>query len=57
MKKTINTIFAAVAILGAFVAVCTADGSAHEMTLRLAGVAAFAVGMVGNSLTSKEAEQ
>jgi hypothetical protein len=32
------------------------DGSAHEVALRLGGIAAFAIGLVGWSLTSNENE-
>lgn len=34
----------ALAIVGLFLAVCTADGSNQEICLRLAGVALFAIG-------------
>lgn len=54
-KNIISKAFATVAIIGVFVAVCTMDGSAHEIALRLCGVAAFIVGLVGWSLTGKEA--
>lgn len=54
-KNIISKAFATVAIIGVFVAVCTMDGSAHEIALRLGGVAAFIVGLVGWSLTGKEA--
>ena len=56
MKKAINTIFAAVAIVGVFAAVCVTDGCKHEMAVRLFGTLAFVVGMVGWSLTSTETE-
>ena len=42
MKK-IN-LWTIIALLGLFVAVCTADGSAHELLLRACGASAFAVG-------------
>lgn len=56
MKKAINTIFAAVAIVGVFAAVCVMDGSNHEMAVRLIGTLAFLAGLVGWSLTSTETE-
>ena len=57
MKKAINTIFAAVAIVGVFAAVCVTDGSNHEMAVRLIGTLAFVAGLVGCSLTSTETEK
>lgn len=57
MKKAINTIFAAVAIVGVFAAVCVMDGSNHEMAVRLIGTLAFVAGLVGWSLTSTETEK
>lgn len=57
MKKAINTIFAAVAIVGVFAAVCVTDGSNHEMAVRLIGTLAFLAGLVGWSLTSTETEK
>ena len=57
MKKTFNTIFAAVAIVGVFAAVCVTDGSNHEMAVRLIGTIAFVAGLVGWSLTSTETEK
>ena len=57
MKKTFNTIFAAVAIVGVFAAVCVTDGSNHEMAVRLIGTLAFVAGLVGWSLTSTETEK
>ena len=57
MKKAINTIFAAVAIVGIFAAVCVTDGSNHEMAVRLIGTLAFVAGLVGWSLTSTETEK
>lgn len=56
MKKAINTIFAAVAIVGVFAAICVTDGSNHEMAVRLIGTLAFVAGLVGWSLTSTETE-
>jgi hypothetical protein len=56
LKKIASKAFATVAILGVFVAVCTMDGSAHEVALRLGGTAAFVIGLVGWSLTSNEKE-
>lgn len=32
------------------------DGSAHEVALRLGGTAAFVIGLIGWSLTSKDKE-
>lgn len=57
MKKAFNTIFAAVAIVGVFAAVCVTDGSNHEMAVRLIGTLAFVGGLVGWSLTSTETEK
>ena len=57
MKRTINTIFAAVAIVGVFAAICVTDGSNHEMAVRLIGTIAFVAGLVGWSLTSTETEK
>lgn len=56
LKKIASKAFATVAIIGVFVAVCTMDGSAHEVALRLGGTAAFAIGLIGWSLTSTEKE-
>lgn len=56
IKKIASKAFATLAIIGVFVAVCTMDGSAHEVALRLGGIAAFAIGLVGWSLTSTEKE-
>ena len=56
IKKIASKAFATIAILGVFVAVCTMDGSAHEVALRLGGTAAFVIGLVGWSLTSIEKE-
>ena len=53
-KNIISKAMATLAIIGVFVAVCTTDGSAHEVALRLGGVAAFIIGTVGWSLTGKE---
>lgn len=57
MKKTINTICAAVAIVGVFAAVCVTDGSNHEIAVRLVGILAFMGGLVGWSQTSKPEKQ
>lgn len=57
MKKAFNTIFAAVAIVGVFAAICVTDGSNHEMAVRLIGTLAFVGGLVGWSLTSPETEK
>lgn len=43
IRRTIGIIKVAV---GMFLAVCTADGSKHEILLRLSGVAAMAAGVV-----------
>ncbi len=56
LKKIASKAFAALAIIGVFVAICTMDGSAHEIALRLGGTAAFAIGLIGWSLTSTEKE-
>lgn len=53
IKKIVSKAFAALAIIGVFVAICTMDGSAHEVALRLGGTAAFVIGW---SLTSTEKE-
>ena len=53
--KAFHAVAVAVAVAGVIVAVCTADGSAHEIALRLSGVAAFIGGLIGWSLTGKEA--
>lgn len=57
MKKAFNTIFAAVAIVGVFAAICVTDGSNYEMAVRLIGTLAFVGGLVGWSLTSPETEK
>ena len=54
IKKIISKVFATVAVFGVFVAVCTADDSAHELACRLGGVAVFIFGLIGWSLTGKE---
>ncbi len=56
IKKIASKAFATLAIIGVFVAVCTADDSANETIMRGCGVAAFAIGLVGWSLTSTEKE-
>ena len=56
IKKIASKAFATIAIVGVFVAVCTMDGSAHDVALRLGGTAAFAIGLIGWSLTSTEKE-
>ena len=56
IKKIASKAFATIAIVGVFVAVCTMDGSAHEVALRLGGTAAFAIGLIGWSFTSNEKE-
>lgn len=57
MKKALNIIFAAVAIVGVFAAVCVTDGSNHELAIRLIGTLAFVGGLAGWSLTSTEADK
>ena len=37
-------------------AICTMDGSAHEIALRLGGTAAFVIGLIGLSFTSNDKE-
>lgn len=44
MRQLKKTIGAVLAIAGIFVAICTVDGSQHEIALRFVGVAAFAIG-------------
>lgn len=44
--KTRQTIGAIIAIVGLFIAVCTADGSSHELACRFIGIALFATGAV-----------
>lgn len=56
LKKIASKAFATLATLGVFVAICTTNGSAHEVALRLGGIAAFAIGLIGWSLTSTEKE-
>ena len=54
LNKIISKTFAAIAIIGVFVAVCTVDDSNNEVALRIGGVAAFIIGVVCWSLTGKE---
>lgn len=56
IKKIASKAFATLAIIGVFVAVCTADDQAHEIIMRGCGLAAFAIGLIGWSLTSTEKE-
>jgi hypothetical protein len=56
IKKIASKAFATFATIGVFVAICTMDDSAHEVALRLGGIAAFAIGLIGWSLTSTEKE-
>jgi hypothetical protein len=56
IKKIASKAFATVAIIGVFVAVCTADDSANEIIMRACGLAAFAIGVIGWSLTSTNKE-
>ena len=55
LRKITSKAFAAIAIIGVLVAVGTVDNSPNEMTARLIGVAALAIGLVGWSLTKEEA--
>lgn len=57
LNKIISKAFAAVAIIGVFVAVCAKDDQDYEIIVRLAGVAAFIIGVVGWSLTSNGKEE
>lgn len=54
IKKIASKAFAAIAILGVFVAICTADDSAHEFIMRLIGTGTFIIGFAGWTLTGKE---
>ena len=56
IKKIASKAFATLAIIGVFVAVCTADDQPNETTLRLCGIAALAVGLVGWSAFQNEEE-
>ena len=56
IKKIVSKAFAALAIIGVFVAVCTADDQPNETTLRLCGMAALTVGLVGWSAFQNEEE-
>ena len=56
IKKIASKAFATVAIIGVFVAICTMDGSAHEVTIRLGGITALVIGIIGWSLTATEQE-
>ena len=49
-KKIFSKVFATVAIIGVFVAVCAADDSAHELACRLIGTGIFITGVAGWSL-------
>lgn len=55
MRKTIRIIGAVIAIVGAFVAVCTVDGCEAEVAARLTGAAMFVGGVIVNCLASEEA--
>ena len=44
--KARKTIGAIVAIIGLFAAVCVMDGSAHELLIRVGGVATFIAGVL-----------
>ena len=54
MKKFAKILGGTLAIAGVFVAVCLVDGSAHEIAIRLGGVAAFIVGLIIWSAGEKE---
>lgn len=41
IKNTLGTIFGALACVSLFAAVCVVDGCAHEMAVRLIGMAGF----------------
>ena len=56
IKKIASKAFAALAIIGVFVAVCTADDQPKETTLRLCGMVALAVGLIGWSAFQSEEE-
>jgi hypothetical protein len=56
IKKIASKAFAILAIIGVFVTVCTADDSANETIMRGCGLAAFAIGLIGWSLTSTDKE-
>lgn len=56
LKKIASKAFATLAIIGVFVAICTMDGSAHEVAIHLVGTAAFVIGLIGWSLTSNDKE-
>lgn len=55
--KARKAIGAATLIIGVFVAVCTADGSAHELAMRLAGVAMMVIGGIVGGFFDKQAKQ
>lgn len=55
MNKLVKNIGILTAIAGAFAAVCVTDGSAHEVMVRLCGVAAFIAGIIIASATSNRA--
>ena len=56
MKKALNYFGKALAVAGVFVAVCLVDGSAHEIAIRMGGVAAFIIGALIAAATDKEVE-
>lgn len=41
LRNTLGTICGSLACVSVFAAVCVVDGSAHEMAVRLVGVAGF----------------
>lgn len=56
--KARNIIGGAMAVAGLFVAVCCVDGSPHELLIRAAGAAMFAVGAwLGGWFGTKEADR
>jgi membrane associated rhomboid family serine protease len=57
MKKLAKIFGSTLAIAGVFTAVCLVDGSAHEIAIRLGGVAAFIVGLLIWSASEKETVQ
>lgn len=51
MKNIISTILI---IAGLFLAICTADGSAHEIAARIIGIAATVAGVIIGGYARKE---
>lgn len=56
-KQIRQTIGIIIYVVGMFVAVCTADGSKHEILLRLFGVAAMAFGVIFGRLWKYETKK